>query len=57
MLRRMQEDLKGVTFRENFLYVAYRALHVMGARLPGDFGATRLLKRSEITQALARRGR
>ena len=57
MLRRMQEDLKGVTFRENFLYVAYRALHVMGARLPGDFGATRLLKRSEIPHALARRGR
>ena len=57
MLRRMQEDLKGVTFRENFLYVAYRVLHVMGARLPGDFGATRLLKRSEIPQALARRGR
>jgi MinD-like ATPase involved in chromosome partitioning or flagellar assembly len=57
MLRRMQEDLKGVTYRENFLYVAYRALHVMGARLPGDFGATRLLKRSEVPQALARRGR
>jgi|WetSurMetagenome_2_1015567.scaffolds.fasta_scaffold45665_3 MinD-like ATPase involved in chromosome partitioning or flagellar assembly len=57
MLRRMQDDLKGVNFRENFLYVAYRALHVMGARLPGDFGATRLLKRSEIPQALVRRGR
>lgn len=57
MLRRMQDDLKGVTYRENFLYVAYRALHVMNARLPGDFGATRLLKRSEIPRALARRGR
>jgi MinD-like ATPase involved in chromosome partitioning or flagellar assembly len=57
MLRRMQDDLKGVTYRENFLYVAYRALHVMGSRLPGDFGAQRLLKRSEIAQALARRGR
>jgi MinD-like ATPase involved in chromosome partitioning or flagellar assembly len=57
MLRRMQDDLKGVTYRENFLYVAYRALHVMNSRLPGDFGATRLLKRSEIPQALTRRGR
>jgi MinD-like ATPase involved in chromosome partitioning or flagellar assembly len=57
MLRRMQDDLKGVTYRENFLYVAYRALHVMNSRLPGDFGATRLLKRSEIPGALARRGR
>jgi MinD-like ATPase involved in chromosome partitioning or flagellar assembly len=57
MLRRMQDDLKGVTYRENFLYVAYRALHVINSRLPGDFGATRLLKRSEIPGALARRGR
>jgi len=57
MLRRMQDDLKGVTYRENFRYVAFRALHVMGKRMPGDFGTTRLLKRSEIPEALARRGR
>jgi hypothetical protein len=57
MLRRMQDDLKGVTYRENFRYIAYRSLHVMGKRLPGDFGTTRLLKRSEIPEALARRGR
>ena len=57
MLRRMQDDLKGVTYRENFRYIAFRALHVMGKRGPGDFGTTRLLKRSEIPEALARRGR
>jgi MinD-like ATPase involved in chromosome partitioning or flagellar assembly len=57
MLRRMQDDLKGVTFRENFHYIAFRALHVMHSRLPGDFGTTRLLKRNEVPQALARRGR
>jgi MinD-like ATPase involved in chromosome partitioning or flagellar assembly len=57
MLRRMQDDLKGVTFRENFQYVTYRALHIIGSRLPGDFGAQRLLKRSEIAHALTRRGR
>ncbi len=57
MLRRMQDDLKGVTYRENFHYVAFRALHVMHSRLPGDFGTTRLLKRGEMSQALTRRGR
>ncbi|MBN2369431.1 MAG: AAA family ATPase [Vicinamibacteria bacterium] len=57
MLRRMQDDLGGVTYRENFLYIAYRVLHMIDSRRPGDFGDTRLYKRSEIAQALARRGR
>jgi hypothetical protein len=57
MLRRMQDDLAGVTYRENFLYIAYRVLHMIDSRRPGDFGDTRLYKRSEIAQALTRRGR
>jgi MinD-like ATPase involved in chromosome partitioning or flagellar assembly len=57
MLRRMQDDLKGVTYRENFFYLAYRVLHMIDSRRPGDFGDTRLYKRSEIAQALTRRGR
>ncbi len=56
-LRRMQDDLRGTTYRENFQYLAFRAQHVMNTRSPGDFGTTRLLKQSEIPGALVRRKR
>jgi MinD-like ATPase involved in chromosome partitioning or flagellar assembly len=57
MLRRMQDDLKGASYRENFHYIAYRVMHMIDSRRPGDFGDTRLYRRAEIAQALARRGR
>ncbi len=43
-LARMQEDLKGVSYRDNFAYVAYRCLHLMESRAPREFGEPKLLK-------------
>jgi len=57
VLRKMQEDLKGVTYRENFLYAASRALQIMDSRRTWEFGDVRVFKRSEITATLAHRGR
>jgi MinD-like ATPase involved in chromosome partitioning or flagellar assembly len=57
VLRRMHEDLKGIGYRENFHYLAYRVLHLIGAGRPSDFGDTRLFKQVELQRALMRRGR
>ena len=43
-LLRMQDDLAGVGYRENFKYIAYRSLHLMQSRSPREFGDTRLSK-------------
>jgi MinD-like ATPase involved in chromosome partitioning or flagellar assembly len=56
-LRRMYGDLRGEGYRDNFKYIVYRALHVMASRRASDFGDTRIFKRSEIQQAMMRRGR
>jgi len=56
-LRRMNDDLRGAGYRENFKYVTYRALHLMSSLRVSDFGDSRLFKPSEMTDALARRPR
>jgi MinD-like ATPase involved in chromosome partitioning or flagellar assembly len=56
-LKKMYDDMKGASYRENFKYLAYRSLHVMTSRRAGDFGDTRIFKQAEIGQALARRPR
>jgi hypothetical protein len=56
-LRRMNDDLKGAGYRENFKYVVYRALHLMASLRVSDFGDSRLFKPSEMAAALARRQR
>ena len=57
ILRNMYEDMKGVNFRENFKYLAYRSLHIMSSRRASDFGDTRIFKQQEMAQALSRRTR
>ena len=54
-MRKMYDDMKGASYRENFKYLAYRSLHIMSSRRASDFGDTRLFKQSEMAQALARR--
>jgi hypothetical protein len=56
-LRRMSEDLKGASYRENFKYIVYRSLHVMKSRSAWDFGDTRIFKEAEIPALLQQRGR
>ena len=56
-LKKMYDDMKGASYRENFKYLAYRSLHVMTSRRAGDFGDTRIFKQAEIGQALSRRPR
>jgi MinD-like ATPase involved in chromosome partitioning or flagellar assembly len=56
-LRRMSDDLESAGYRENFKYVAYRALHLMATLRVSDFGDSRLFKPSEMAAALARRKR
>jgi MinD-like ATPase involved in chromosome partitioning or flagellar assembly len=56
-LRRMHADLRGDGYRDNFKYIVYRALHMMSSRRASDFGDTRLFKRAEMQQAMARRAR
>ncbi len=56
-LRRMYDDMKGASYRENFTYLTARSLHVMSSRRTSDFGDTRLFKTSELQQALHERGR
>jgi MinD-like ATPase involved in chromosome partitioning or flagellar assembly len=55
-LRRMSEGLRGTDYRDNFAYVAYRTLHLMSSRSPGDFGDARLVKAAEFSETLSRRG-
>jgi MinD-like ATPase involved in chromosome partitioning or flagellar assembly len=43
-LVRMQEDLAGASYRDNFAYIAYRSLHLMQSRGPREFGEPKLLK-------------
>lgn len=43
-LVKMQSNLTGAGYHENFKYVAYRSLHLMQSRGPREFGDTRLLK-------------
>jgi len=43
-LLRMQQDLAGTSYRDNFAYIAYRALHLMQSRGPREFGEPKLLK-------------
>lgn len=50
-LRRMFEDLKGTSYRENFRYVASRTLHLMSSGRKDEFGCTRLYKPSEMVAA------
>jgi MinD-like ATPase involved in chromosome partitioning or flagellar assembly len=54
-MRKMYDDMKGASYRENFKYLAYRSLHIMGSRRASDFGDVRIFKQSEMQQALARR--
>ncbi len=56
-LRKMYDDLKGAGYRDNFKYLAYRSLHLMTSRRSSDFGDTRIFKRWEMQQAVARRRR
>jgi MinD-like ATPase involved in chromosome partitioning or flagellar assembly len=56
-LKRMYEDMKGASYRQNFKYIAYRSLHVMSSRGTRDFGDTRLFKRAEIQAILGIRAR
>jgi hypothetical protein len=56
-LRRMYEDMKDKSYRDNFTYITARSLHVMAGRRTSDFGDTRLFKPSEFQQALHDRGR
>jgi MinD-like ATPase involved in chromosome partitioning or flagellar assembly len=51
-LRRMGDDLKGSSYRDNFQYIAYRSLHLMESRAPRDFGDTRIYKEAEIRAML-----
>jgi hypothetical protein len=51
-LRRMGDDLKTASYRDNFEYIAYRSLHLMRSRAPRDFGDTRIYKESEIRSML-----
>jgi MinD-like ATPase involved in chromosome partitioning or flagellar assembly len=56
-LKRMYEDMKHASYRDNFTYITARSLHVMAGRRTSDFGDTRLFKPSEFQQALHDRGR
>jgi MinD-like ATPase involved in chromosome partitioning or flagellar assembly len=56
-LRRMFEDMKSASYRENFAYITSRSLHVMAGRRTSDFGDTRIFKASELQQAMHSRGR
>jgi MinD-like ATPase involved in chromosome partitioning or flagellar assembly len=56
-LKRMNDDLKGAGYRENFKYVVYRSLHLMSSLRVSDFGDARLFKPSEMAEALTRRQR
>jgi MinD-like ATPase involved in chromosome partitioning or flagellar assembly len=56
-LRRMFEDLRGSSYRENFKYLTARTLHVIKSRRTSDFGDTRLFKPSEMHAASQARGR
>jgi MinD-like ATPase involved in chromosome partitioning or flagellar assembly len=56
-LKKMYDDMKGASYRENFKYLAYRSLHIMSSRRASDFGDTKIFKQSEMAQALSRRGR
>jgi MinD-like ATPase involved in chromosome partitioning or flagellar assembly len=51
-LRRMGDDLKTASYRDNFKYIAYRSLHLMDSRAPREFGDTRVYKESEIRAML-----
>jgi MinD-like ATPase involved in chromosome partitioning or flagellar assembly len=55
-LRRMYEDLKGTSYRENFAYICARTMHVMSDRRISDFGDTRIFKSSELQHAMQLRG-
>jgi MinD-like ATPase involved in chromosome partitioning or flagellar assembly len=56
-LRRMFDDMRGASYRENFAYIASRSLHVMTGRRTSDFGDTKIFKASELQQAIHQRGR
>jgi hypothetical protein len=56
-LRRMSDDLKSASYRENFKYIVYRSLHLMASLRVSDFGDNRLFKPSEMPTALGRRQR
>jgi MinD-like ATPase involved in chromosome partitioning or flagellar assembly len=43
-LVRMQQDLAGTSYRDNFEYIAYRSLHLVHSRAPREFGEPKLLK-------------
>lgn len=56
-LKRMYEDTKGADFKQNFAYLTARSLHLLKSRSSGDFGDSRLLKTSELQDALRLQGR
>lgn len=56
-LKRMYDDMKGASYRENFKYITARSLHVLTSRRTSDFGDTRLFKASELQEAIQARGR
>ncbi len=56
-LRRMSDDLRGQSYRDNFDYIVYRSLHVARSRATSDFGDTRIYKESEVRAMFAQRAR
>jgi len=54
-LRRMYDDMRGTSYRDNFRYITLRSLHVMKTRGPRDFGDARIFKPSEVQSILLER--
>jgi MinD-like ATPase involved in chromosome partitioning or flagellar assembly len=57
VLTRMQEDLKGASYEDNFRYIVARSLHVMSSKRLSDLGDNQIFKRFEFERVLAQRGR
>jgi hypothetical protein len=57
IMTRLQEDLAGKSYEDNFRYVVARTLHIMSSRRLGDLGDNQVFKRFEFEKVLAQRGR
>ena len=56
-LTRMQQDLRGAGYEDNFRYIVARSLHVLASRRTADLGDNQIFKRFEFERVLAQRGR
>ncbi|HPR63186.1 MAG TPA: P-loop NTPase [Thermoanaerobaculia bacterium] len=52
LMNRMHEDMEGKNYKDNFLYCAYRTLHLMNSRRVQDFGDVKVFRPEEILHAI-----